>query len=81
MRIHGAVLEASGRDRPYASSRPLTVAELDLAPPGPGEVLVELEASVDDLPAGQRVVLVFLPSCRTCAGCSSGGRRRLSPRT
>ena len=45
MKIRGAVLEESGRDRPYATSRPLSVAELDLDPPGAGEVLVQLEAA------------------------------------
>ena len=43
MRISGAVLEEIGRDRPYADSRPLTVSELELDPPGPGEVLVRIE--------------------------------------
>ncbi|OBG97764.1 alcohol dehydrogenase [Mycobacterium sp. E136] len=45
MRIRGAVLEEIGRDRPYAESRPLTVGELDLAAPGPGELLVRVEAA------------------------------------
>jgi alcohol dehydrogenase len=43
MRISGAVLEEIGRSRPYADSRPLTVSELELDPPGPGEVLVRIE--------------------------------------
>ena len=34
MRIRGAVLEQIGLPRPYAESRPLSVGELDLAPPG-----------------------------------------------
>ncbi|SDT21792.1 zinc-binding dehydrogenase [Jiangella sp. DSM 45060] len=115
MRITGAVLEEPGRGRPYGSTRPLTVAGLDLAPPGPGEVLVEIEAAgvchsdlsvvdgqrprptpmllgheaagrvvdagdgVDDLEAGRRVVLVFLPACGGCAGCRSGGRIPCEP--
>lgn len=45
MRIRGAVLEEIGRDRPYASSRPLSVGTLELAPPGPREVLVRVEAA------------------------------------
>lgn len=45
MRIRGAVLEAIGRARPYAESRPLTVGEVDLAPPGDGELLVRVEAA------------------------------------
>lgn len=45
MRITGAVLEEVGRPGPWAQTRPLTVAELDLEAPGPGEVLVEMEAA------------------------------------
>jgi alcohol dehydrogenase len=45
MRIRGAVLEEIGRARPYAESRPLTVGEVDLAPPGDGELLVRVEAA------------------------------------
>lgn len=43
--IRGAVLERIGAPRPYARSRPITVTELELAPPGPGELLVRVEAS------------------------------------
>lgn len=45
MRIRGAVLEEIGRPRPYADSRPLTVGELELAEPGPGELLVRVQAA------------------------------------
>lgn len=45
MLIRGAVLEEIGRQRPYASSRPLTVSDLELDPPGAGEILVRMEAS------------------------------------
>lgn len=45
MKIRGAVLDEIGRPRPYAESRPLRVDELDLAPPGPGELLVRIEAA------------------------------------
>lgn len=41
----GAVLEEIGRPRPYAESRPLTISEVDLAPPGPGEIRVRVEAA------------------------------------
>src|SRR5512139_3617117 len=96
MRIRGAVLEEIGRARPYAESKPITVGELELAPPGPGELLVRIEAAglcrsalsvVDgnrvrpvpmllgheaagvveqagpgeDIAAGRRVVMTFLP--------------------
>ncbi|MYR07931.1 alcohol dehydrogenase catalytic domain-containing protein [Gordonia sp. SID5947] len=45
MKILGAVLEEVGRPAPFARSRPLTVGELDLAAPGPGELLVRIEAA------------------------------------
>lgn len=45
MKIRGAVLENIGSPRRYAESRPLVVAELDLAPPGNSEILVRIEAS------------------------------------
>jgi alcohol dehydrogenase len=45
MKITGAVLETVGAPRPYAQSRPLAVAELDLAGPGPQEVLIRMEAA------------------------------------
>lgn len=45
MRIRGAVLEEMGRERPYASSRPLTISELELGEPGPTEILVRMEAA------------------------------------
>lgn len=45
MRIRAAVLHEIGRSRPYAESRPLTVEELELEPPGAGEVLVEIKAA------------------------------------
>jgi alcohol dehydrogenase len=43
--ITGAVLEEVGRPRPWADTRPLSVGELDLADPGPGEVLVRISAA------------------------------------
>ncbi|KAA5833488.1 alcohol dehydrogenase catalytic domain-containing protein [Saccharopolyspora hirsuta] len=45
MRIRGAVLQECGRPGPWAESRPLAVAELELDEPGPGELLVRLEAA------------------------------------
>jgi alcohol dehydrogenase len=45
MRIRGAVLEEIGRPRPYAESRPLSVGELELAPPGDSELLVRIETA------------------------------------
>ncbi len=43
--ITGAVLDRIGLPRPYAQSRPLTVTDLDLDPPGPGELLVRIETA------------------------------------
>jgi alcohol dehydrogenase len=45
MKIRGAVLEQIGRPRPYTESKPLSVDDLDLAPPGEGELLVRIEAA------------------------------------
>src|ERR1700754_36836 len=42
MRIRGAVLEEIGRSRPYAESRPLSVGDPQLAPPGDSELLVRI---------------------------------------
>jgi alcohol dehydrogenase len=43
--IRGAVLEEIGLPRPYAESRPISVTELELAPPQRDEVLVAIEAA------------------------------------
>lgn len=45
MKIRAAILEEMGRQPPYAASRPLTVGEIELDGPGPGEVLVKIEAA------------------------------------
>lgn len=45
MRITGAVLETSGAEAPFATSRPFTVGELELDPPGADELLVRIEAA------------------------------------
>ena len=45
MKIQGAVLESIGLPRPFEQSVPIRVGELDLAEPGPGEVLVRIEAA------------------------------------
>lgn len=45
MKITGAVLERSGAEAPFSASRPLTVSELELDPPGPGELLVRIEVA------------------------------------
>ncbi|UOW02192.1 alcohol dehydrogenase catalytic domain-containing protein [Agrococcus sp. SCSIO52902] len=45
MRIRGAVLRAIGAERPFADSRPLELVELELDAPGPGELLLRIEAA------------------------------------
>jgi len=45
MRMKAAVLHAQGLPRPYTDTRPLSVEEVELAPPGPGEVLIEIAAA------------------------------------
>jgi alcohol dehydrogenase len=45
MKTKAAVLYEMQRPSPYASSRPLALEELELAAPGPGEVLVEIAAA------------------------------------
>jgi alcohol dehydrogenase len=45
VKIRGAVLEEVGRPRPYSRSAPLAVSDLDLDEPGPGELLIRVEAA------------------------------------
>jgi alcohol dehydrogenase len=45
MKTRAAVLNEMCLPRPYAQSRPLQVVEIDLDPPGPGEVLVKMRAA------------------------------------
>jgi alcohol dehydrogenase len=45
MRIRAAVLHEMGAAQPYAKSKPLKIEELELAPPGDGEVLVKIKAA------------------------------------
>jgi Zn-dependent alcohol dehydrogenase len=45
VKTRGAVLTEMGLPAPYAQSRPLEVADLELAPPGPGEMLVKVRAA------------------------------------
>lgn len=108
MKTRAAVLDSMGTPGPYAESRPLRVEELELDPPGTGELLVRIMAAglchsdlsvidgsrprpvpialgheaagiveevgdgVGDVRPGDHVVLTFVPSCGTCAECSSG---------
>ena len=45
MKTRAAVLDTMGVSRPYAESRPLVIAELELEAPGPEELLVNLHAA------------------------------------
>ncbi|MEF7616219.1 zinc-dependent alcohol dehydrogenase family protein [Aquincola sp. MAHUQ-54] len=45
MKIRAAVLERMGAEPPYARSKPLSIRTVELAPPGPGEVLVKIAAA------------------------------------
>ncbi|MCA3131293.1 MAG: zinc-dependent alcohol dehydrogenase family protein [Betaproteobacteria bacterium] len=45
MKIRAAVIRQSGLPEPYASSRPLSIEEVELAPPGEREVLVQVKAA------------------------------------
>jgi alcohol dehydrogenase len=45
MKTRAAVLSEMSLPRPYAQSRPLHIVEVDLDPPGPGEVLVRMRAA------------------------------------
>lgn len=45
MIVRGAVLREMGLPSPYAESRPLRIEEVELAPPGPGELLVRVRAA------------------------------------
>ncbi|THV21725.1 zinc-binding dehydrogenase [Glycomyces paridis] len=45
MEITGAVLERCGAPAPYAASKPVSIGPLELDGPGPGELLVRIEAA------------------------------------
>jgi Zn-dependent alcohol dehydrogenase len=45
MRVRSAVLREMGAPAPYAESRPIEIMELELAPPGPAELLVKVGAA------------------------------------
>lgn len=108
MKIRAAVLLAMGLPAPFAQSQPLKILEVELDPPGPGEVRVRVMAAglchsdlsvingdrprplpmvighesagevlecgpgVTDLAPGDRVVMVFMPSCGGCLPCAEG---------
>jgi alcohol dehydrogenase len=45
MKTRAAILTRVGAPAPYADSRPLEIAEIELDPPGPGEVLLRIRAA------------------------------------
>ncbi|TSD89330.1 zinc-binding dehydrogenase [Mycobacterium sp. KBS0706] len=45
MQVKAAVLRQVGLPGPYAQSRPISIETIELAPPGPGEVLVRIGAA------------------------------------
>lgn len=45
MKTRAAVLYELGKSQPYAQSQPLRITEIDLDPPGPGEVLIKMHAA------------------------------------
>ena len=45
MKIRAAVLNAIGAKAPFAVSKPLTIEEVELAPPGLGEIMVKIGAA------------------------------------
>ena len=49
MKTIAAVLDASHAVQPFAETRPLRLAELDLAAPGPRELLVRIDENVKAL--------------------------------
>mgnify|MGYP001107233253 CR=1 FL=1 len=45
MKAKAAILTKMGMSSPFAESKPLVIGEIDLDPPGPGEVLVKIAAA------------------------------------
>ncbi len=45
MRMKAAILFEQGKPRPYATTRPLVVEEVEIDPPGPGEIMIEVAAA------------------------------------
>ncbi len=112
MKMRAAVIREAMKPRPYQDSKPFAIEEVELEPPGEGEVLVRIRAAglchsdlstvngdrprpmpmvlgheaagevvelgpgvkngVKDLAVGDRVILVFVPSCGSCLPCMEG---------
>src|ERR1700738_132942 len=43
--MKAVILNEMGRSRPYVNSKPLVVEEVNLDPPGPGELLIKIKAT------------------------------------
>ena len=50
MKIKAAVLTVCGAPRPFAKSKPIHVVEVDLDPPGEGDVWSRWAAAVSAIP-------------------------------
>lgn len=45
MKARAALLREMGIEGPYAETRPITITEIELDPPGPGEVLIKIKVA------------------------------------
>ena len=45
MKSKAVLISEASTNLPYAKSKPLKIVEIDLAPPGAGEVLVKIESA------------------------------------
>src|SRR3981081_231477 len=45
IKMKAAVLEQMKLPRPYAESKPLVISEVEIEPPGPGEILIRIKAA------------------------------------
>ena len=45
MKIRAAVLREMNLPQPYSNSKPLSIEQVELHPPGPGEVLIRVRAA------------------------------------
>ena len=59
MKMKAAALHEQGRPRPYVDSKPMTIEEVDLDPPGPGEVLYTIDLTLPSPAASGRGMGIF----------------------
>ena len=67
MKIKAAVLRAMGAPAPYAQSKPLSIEEVELDPPGPDEVLVKVAAADCAIPIFPSSTATGRARCRWCS--------------